>query len=689
MQVRTFVIKPDAALAPAQSLAALPAAALRKYREQLNPAQLEAVTTTEGPLLVVAGAGTGKTKTLTYRAAYLVEIGVPASQILLLTFTRHAAQEMLRRAAAVANETASQIAGGTFHAYAHGVLRQYASVLGLSNDFTVLDQTDAEDTIDYCRTALGLHEKQSRFPRKHVLNEIISASANKQLSIEDIVNAVHPHFAHCIEEIATLAATYHSYKRRHNLLDYDDLLGELKRLLTEHEAIHRAVSGGWRYVMVDEYQDTNLVQAELVRLLSSVHGNVMVVGDDAQSIYSFRGANYRNILDFPQQYANSKVVKLEENYRSTGRILSVTNAIINQAHEKFTKHLYTQRQPEGEYPALVTAPDEHMESCFVAQRVLELREEGVPLHQIAVLMRNGHNSYDLEIELQRRKIPFVKHGGQKLVETAHIRDFLAYIKILHNPKDLVSWNRALLLLDGIGPRTARGFTEWIRDSDQPYALEKAEAPRKSTNAVRPLCELLVHLQSQNPGGEQSLASVTAAVHAYYAPILRNRYFDDYPRREADLENFLAVIGGFKTVRDLLSELALDPVEHAAIHNRLENEEKPLVLSTIHSAKGLEWHTVFVIHALDGIIPSSYALGDSAELDEELRLLYVALTRAKDLLYVCYPSLSRRRGFDYYLTNPSRFLSALPDDIYERLLLVQEQPPEQGPPALEAASEVSV
>ncbi|MBV9468134.1 MAG: ATP-dependent helicase, partial [Abitibacteriaceae bacterium] len=432
-------------------------------------------------------------------------------------------------------------------------------------------------------------------------------------------------------------------------------------------AIHRRIAGGWRYVMVDEYQDTNLVQAELTKLLSSVHGNVMAVGDDAQSIYAFRGANYRNILDFPQAYPGCKIIKLEENYRSTQRILDVTNFIINQAQEKFSKHLYTRREPAGEFPALVTAPDENMQSAFVAQRILELREEGVPLHEIAVLMRNGRNSFDLEIELQRRKIPFVKYGGQKLVEAAHIRDFLSYLKVLHNPKDLVSWNRILLLLEGVGPRTARGVTDWIKDAEEPYSLERATASRKYVLALRELGELLGRLARP----EISLSNITEAVLAYYLPLLRRHYFEDHPRREADLENFLTIISSSDSVESLLSELALDPVDQAATYERLENDEKPLVLSTIHSAKGLEWHAVFLINALDGIIPSSYALGNSTELDEELRLLYVALTRAQNLLYMCYPSLASRRGYDYYLTNPSRFLKELPGEIYERLLLVEE------------------
>ncbi|NTW49813.1 MAG: ATP-dependent helicase, partial [Chlorobiales bacterium] len=382
MKTRTFALKPDASAdKPNEKVLSL-----EKYRQELNEAQLEAVTTTEGAVLVVAGAGTGKTKTLTYRVGYLVESGVPASEILLLTFTRRAAQEMLMRAAAICDSRCGQIQGGTFHSFAHRLLRQNAAHIGLAENFTVLDQDDAEDTIDLVRTALGFNRKDKRFPKKQTLGKIIGTATNKQMPIELVLADAYPHFEQFAGEVEHLAAAYRDYKRANALLDYDDLLTELRDLFLNYPDLGNRISSSLRYVMVDEYQDTNLVQAELVRHFSSVHQNVMAVGDDAQSIYAFRGANYRNILDFPNQYPDCTLIKLEENHRSTEKILNLTNFVINQAKEKFTKHLFTRRVVETDYPAIVSAPDERFQSRFIAQRILELREEGVPLREMAVLM---------------------------------------------------------------------------------------------------------------------------------------------------------------------------------------------------------------------------------------------------------------------------------------------------------------
>jgi DNA helicase-2/ATP-dependent DNA helicase PcrA len=667
MSTRTFILKSD----DAPSSEASVAVSLEKYRRDLNDAQFDAVTTTEGAILVVAGAGTGKTKTLTYRAAYLVESGVAPTSILLLTFTRRAAQEMLNRAAMLGDGRCASILGGTFHSYAHRLLRQYGSSIGLADNFIVLDQADSEDAIEIVRTALGFHKKEKRFPKKGTLQHIISAAANKQLPIETILDHSYPHFQSLVADIEKLAVAYQEYKRANSLLDFDDLLTRLKELLLEQPSARHKISSMLRYIMVDEYQDTNVVQAELVRLLSEVHGNVMAVGDDAQSIYSFRGANYRNILDFPKQYENCKLIKLEENYRSTERILNMTNAVINQAKEKFAKTLFTTQKLGGEYPAVVSAPDERFQSRFISQRILELREEGVPLHQVAVLMRNSRDSFDLELELRKRNLPFVKYGGQKIVEAAHIKDFVAYLKLLHNPKDALSWNRVLKLLAGIGPKTAQEVIEWIRTAEQPYRLETATVSPKYLESLRKLGDLLASL-SHNVQ-TQPLISIAEAIYEYYKPILREQYFEDYPKREKDIENFLAIMLNYTTLQSLLADLALEPLDFSAIETKATlKDESPLTLSTIHSAKGLEWHTVFLINALDGVLPSRYSAADSAQLDEELRLLYVALTRAKNLLYISYPIICSGYGADDYFGNPSRFISNVPEEVYEKLLLVQER-----------------
>ncbi len=675
MPTRTFILSND-------SFAEQPASCVRleRYEKDLNAAQLEAVRTTQGAVLAIAGAGTGKTKTLTYRVAYLIESGVPAQSILLLTFTRRAAEEMMNRAAALAGVQSAQILGGTFHAYAHKLLRQYGSHIKLPDNFTVLDQSDAEDVIDIVRTALGYHKKtltQKRFPKKNTLQSIISAAANRNLSIEAILEESYPHFLSLAEDIKKVAAAYREYKRTNALVDYDDLLTLTAELLMEYPDVRARISSALRYIMVDEYQDTNKVQAEMVRLLCEVHGNVMAVGDDAQSIYSFRGADYRNILNFPKQFENCRIIKLEENYRSTSRILELTNAVIAQAKEKFAKRLYTTTKLDGEYPAIVHAPNEILQSKFIAQRILELREEGIALNQMAVLMRNSRDSFDLELELRRRNIPFVKYGGQKITEAAHIKDFVAYLKLLHNPKDVLSWNRILKLLPGIGPKTAQDITEWIKTAPDPYRVDTANLSPKYLEALRQLAELFATLTTW----QSNLIDKAEKIYEYYLPLMRERYFEDYPKRQKDLENFLAILLNYTSLEELLADLALDPIDLSAMETRaVQKDEAPLVLSTIHSAKGLEWTAVFLINALDGILPSRYAVGSAEQLDEELRLLYVALTRAKDYLYISYPIVCSGFAQEEYFGNPSRFLAALPEELYEKLLLLKANTP---PSALSA------
>ena len=672
MPTKTFVLDADGEPLPSTTRVNP-----EKYQSALNDAQFEAVTTTEGALLVVAGAGTGKTKTLTYRVGYLIESGVAAQNILLLTFTRRAAQEMLARAASVADTRCAHILGGTFHAYAHKLLREYAPKINLAENFVVLDQADAEDTIEIVRTALGFNKKEKRFPKKSTLQRIISTATNKQIPIEEVIENAYPQFFPLTDDILKVADAYRDYKHANSLLDYDDLLTHLKTMLETREDLRQRIASQLRYVMVDEYQDTNLVQADLVALLSSIHGNVMAVGDDAQSIYSFRGANFRNILDFPKRFANTKIIKLQENYRSTERILELTNSVIRQAKEKFSKNLYTKIKPGGELPAIIAAPDERYQSRFIVQRILELREEGIALNQIAVLMRNSRDSFDLELELKKRNLPFVKYGGQKIVEAAHIKDFVSYLKVLYNPRDILAWNRILRLLDGIGPKTAQDLAEWIKTAPNPYHFATANVSPKYLDALKKLGTMLANL-SQNL---MNLTAVAETLLKYYQPILREKYYEDFSKREKDLENFLGIVANYTSLATLLADLALDPIDLSAMETKATlKDEAPLTLSTIHSAKGLEWHTVFLINVLDGTIPSRYAVGETESIDEELRLLYVALTRAKNLLYISYPIICR--GYDDYFGNPSRFLQAMPESLYEKLLLVDSK---QVQPQLNAPS----
>src|SRR6187549_3867568 len=423
------------------------------YAAALNPQQLAAVTAGDGPSLVIAGAGSGKTRTLVYRVAYLIDSGVDPSNILLLTFTRKSAQEMLQRAGELIGVRSERVCGGTFHSVANMLLRRYGRAIGLEPGFTILDRSDAEDLIALVRSQLGLNEKDKRFPRKGTIAEIFSKSENTLRTLDDIVIEEFSHFADHVESLSQLQAGYRAAKRQRQLVDYDDLLVLLRQLLLQEMQAREAISRLYRYILVDEYQDTNRLQADVIRNLAASHQNVMVVGDDSQSIYAFRGATFKNIMEFPTLFPGATIYKLEENYRSTQPILNLANCIIEEAAEKYTKHLFT-RKLDGPLPTLAEAVGENAQSRFVAQKILELREEGVPLGEVAVLFRSSFHSFDLEIELSRADIPFVKRGGFKFIETAHVKDVLAHLRIVANPRDAVSWHRVLLLLDGLGPRTA-------------------------------------------------------------------------------------------------------------------------------------------------------------------------------------------------------------------------------------------
>ncbi|MDD5236526.1 MAG: ATP-dependent helicase, partial [Candidatus Omnitrophica bacterium] len=393
------------------------------YAKELNPAQLEAVESIDGPHLVIAGAGSGKTRTLVYRVAYLVEHGIKPEEILLLTFTRKAAEEMLRRASLILDERCSRVSGGTFHSFANSILRKYAKLVGISHNFTILDRADSEDAVNLIRTQLGFNKKDKRFPRKKALMEVISGSINRAKTLEEILYDEYPQFVEWAKEIEEVRKEYNKYKHAKSLLDYDDLLIYFKNLLVEHEAVRSQLARKYKYIMVDEYQDTNKLQAYIVSLLSAEHKNILVVGDDSQSIYSFRGANFKNIMDFPSIFKGTKVITLEENYRSTQAILDMTNEVISFAEEKYPKKLFTQKQG-GKPPVFVEVKDENSQSKYIVDKILELREEGMELNEMAVLFRSGWHSHDLEIELANRNIPFAKYGGQKFVEAAHIKDVI-------------------------------------------------------------------------------------------------------------------------------------------------------------------------------------------------------------------------------------------------------------------------
>ncbi len=662
------------------------------YAAELNPGQLAAATAGDGPTLVVAGAGTGKTRTLVYRVAYLVERGVPAEGIALLTFTRRAAKSMLARAAALLDGRCSGVRGGTFHALGLDLLRRHADVLGLDRRFTVLDASDGADVIEWLRAEMGLDRAGARFPKKATLQAMFSAATNRGDSLATVLNEEWPQFTALLDPLDGLRARFADYKRRHGLADYDDLLALTVELLEEHDDVRQAVAARVRHVLVDEYQDVNGLQARMVEGLASVHRNVTAVGDDAQAIYRFRGADVRHLFSFPERFPGARLLKLEENYRSTQPILDVANRVLDGASRRVEKRLWTRREG-GDLPALVRAPDEEWQSRFVCQVVLDKREAGVPLGRMAVLFRSGWCSYALEAELTRRRIPFVKFGGLKLSEAAHIKDLLAHLRLAENPSDMVAWNRALLLLDGVGPRTVRQVLDARPPSGSPYSLDAPGLSPRYADGLRRLAVLLQALRTGEPAtaspaasgseangdaGEPDLAAQVEALLAYYRPIFERVYADDYAQREADLDAFAALAVRYRRRAALLEALALDPLDLSA--NAAEEafkDEAPLVLSTIHSAKGLEFDTVFLIHALDGILPSQFALRQPEALDEERRLLYVALTRAENELFVAYPLVSHARG-GAFVTEPTRFLAEIPPALIEPWTLVEEP---SDPPAL--------
>jgi DNA helicase-2/ATP-dependent DNA helicase PcrA len=629
--------------------------------DALNPEQERAAAFGDGPLLVIAGAGTGKTRTLIHRVAHLIERGVPAERILLLTFTRRAAGEMLARAERLVGAAGARVHGGTFHSVGHRLLRQFGTSAGLPADFTIMDQGDAQDLMQLARGALGLAKSAKRFPKKETLHYLYSRHINTELPIDELLHREFPQFLEYEQQITGLFADYTLRKQERNLVDYDDLLLFWATMLEASPSLGARMAGLYDHVLVDEYQDTNLLQARILRGMCEGHRKLTVVGDDAQSIYSFRGAHFRNILDFPRQFPGATLVTLAQNYRSTQPILALSNILISRAEERFTKDLWTTREG-GEKPWLVTAKDEAQQTRFVVDRVLQLHEGGTPLREMAVLFRAGYMSADLEIELTNRKIPFEKWGGLKFLEAAHVKDVLAFLRVSDNPRDEVSWYRILMLMPGIGDATARGLMASMEErSWDPDAFTHLIAPPKAREAHKSLAQLLRQLRTVGSGsgddGGARVASDIMAIRALYDSILKERY-DRPEARLADLDQLRTIAAGYPSRGAFLAALALDPPSSTQdLAGGSESESDALILSTVHSAKGKEWKAVFLIWAVDGWFPSSRAVDDPDELEEERRLMYVALTRARDELAVVYPMqvYGSRRGADYSIDQLSRFL----------------------------------
>ncbi len=551
---------------------------------------------------------------------------------------------------------------GTFHSFANTMLRRYAGYLGYNSSFTIIDRADMENLIATLKKEMRLGEKDRSFPKKNTMASLFSRSVNKVKPLEDIIYDDYPHFTTHMDALGQLYAAYDTHKNRHNLMDYDDLLVNFHRLLKEFPDIRQEIASTFKFVMVDEYQDTNQIQADIIYLLSGEHGNIMVVGDDSQSIYAFRGAEIRNILSFPDCFPGTTVIRLEENYRSVQPILHLTNQIIDQAAYKYTKTLFS-RKKGGSCPCLMRTSDENSQSRFIVDKIRDLSLQGVRLNRIAVLVRAGFHSFDLEIELGREGIPFVKVGGFKFMDSAHIKDVLAHLKVIHNPDDSISWYRILLLLEKVGPK---GAAQMFNDLQKKGGGYRGLAQVKLRPALAGSVERLKSLFSVLTPETMTIAALGERIVDYYLPILKKR-FDDHPRRERDLEQLLSIMERYGDLEAFLTDMAIEPPS-ASIEGTFSTgesiDESRLTLSTIHSAKGLEWHTVFIIWTLDGRFPAMRSLHKEDEIEEELRLMYVAATRAEENLFFVCPGQAYDRATGLILNRPSRFLEHIPEDALD-------------------------
>ncbi len=629
---------------------------MEDLRKKLNPSQYEAVTTIDGPVLVIAGAGSGKTRAIEYRVLHMVESGVRPESILLLTFTRKAAHEMLSRAARH-DKRCTRVEGGTFHSFAFKILKKYAKVLGLSNLFSILDESDAEEAIGKCVAKLGLFGKEKKFPKKDTLRSVISMSVNKEMSIVRVLEKEYPHFLEFAKDIDALRKEYASYKIGKSYLDYDDLLIFLKMLL-EIDEVRKKLCEKYKYVMVDEYQDTNLLQGDIAYLLAKDHENIMAVGDDAQSIYGFRGSSHRNIMEFPKKFKKCAIIKLEENYRSTQEVLDVANTVLENMENKYSKCLVAMRKDPGDKPKLSFFKNAYDEAAWIVDRINKLRSDGVDIHHQAVLFRSAYISIPLQAELSRNGIPYQVFGGLRFYETAHVKDVTAHLKVVMNPRDEIAWHRVLTLIQGIGPKTADRIVEDILacGSMKEITERVLQDSAKLGKLFRNVGKVRSYLKSASSYklGPGSLYDIALD---YYAPLMKEK-FDDWHIRINDLEALRQIAARYESLEELLADFAIEPPDRGVwkVEPAPKDEEKPLTLSTIHSAKGLEWDSVFLIGLIDGVLPSSFSLDDSEEIEEESRLFYVAVTRAKNSLFLSMNHEGTRGGITQF-NKVSRFLDS--------------------------------
>ena len=644
------------------------------YASELNPQQCEAVTAGPGAMLVIAGAGSGKTRTLIYRVAYLLENGVEPSNILLLTFTNKAAREMLERVSNLLPDSTEGLWGGTFHSIGNKILRRHAEVLGFRRGFSIMDREDQEDLMKTVIAAAGINPKEKRFPKAEVVSDIFSMAVNTGRDVTQILDEKYPYFLDQGETLRSVHKRYEAKKLTTNVMDFDDLLEKPLRLMQEHEEVAAIYQRQFQFILVDEYQDTNHIQARFIDLLAAQHGNVMVVGDDAQSIYSWRGADFQNILQFPTRYPNARTYKIETNYRSVPEILQVANAAIEANIQQFPKNLQAHRETRSVKPALIELNDSNQQGQFVTQRILELRDEGIELDEIAVLYRSHYHALELQIELTRHGVPFRITSGLRFFEQAHIKDVASFLKFAANHQDEVAFKRIVRLLPGIGGSAAdklwTHFQKSLGGRDFVDSFASAFADAKVGSRSEKMWKQFVHtLEEIAPGGKLIAPSsaIERIVEAVYEDYAKTK-FPNYEVRREELNVLANYAKQYSDPAEFLSQLALVTAleTEAAINTGSEERETERVtLSSIHQAKGLEWRVVFVIHLTEGSFPSHRSLESQAAIEEERRLFYVAVTRACDELYLTYPYMRLNAGYGDMFQRPSRFLTEVPTELVEK------------------------
>ncbi|MBU1131801.1 UvrD-helicase domain-containing protein [Patescibacteria group bacterium] len=622
------------------------------YKNQLNGDQYEVAVHGDGPCLVLAGAGSGKTRTLVFRVAYLIENGIAPENILLVTFTNKASREMLERVEKLLGFKPEYLWGGTFHHIGNLILRKYANKIGYERNFNILDEDDSVSLVKSAMESLGLNVKGQNFPKARIVKSIIGFSRNTNQPVRDVAEEIYGYPDFIAEKMDEISGAYEEKKKKSNAMDFDDLLVNWLKLLLDFPEIKEKYSNQFKYILVDEYQDTNFIQAEIIRNLSSVHNNVLVVGDDSQSIYSFRAADVKNILNFPKLFNNTKIFKIEKNYRSTPQILDLANSSIRNNVNQFEKSLMADRD-DGYLPALIPARDEHEQASLVTRKIMGFYRAGKNYEDMAVLYRSSYHSAEIQLQLSKMNIPYVVRGGMRYFEQSHIKDVISYLKVLSNFSDEIAWKRIMLMFEGIGEKKAEKIWQEIQlASDLPQLIErKIKLTGKASDSWEKIMRIFSRLNKIDKNQRGFIAeSIDAVLESGYEAYLKNVY-ENYRDRMDDLQQLINFVAIYNDLDKLLTDVMLS--ENFAGEN--ENNRRALVLSTIHQAKGLEWPIVFVVGLRDGQFPHHKSMEKAHELEEERRLFYVAVTRAKDELNLLYPirSFSYKYGEQY--SKPSTFI----------------------------------